>query len=390
MAPRGSLWQMKISVRPYSSPAAPKSKWVVRFPFEGKPRKRYFQTKVKAEFFASKQRNLLDRAGVDAANLSPTLLRDVIQCISRLQPTGAGLTDAVEFYVTEWEKQRTHRSITFRDALTAFLGDKEREGLRPRSLSNLRIRLANFGNGLGDKPLSEIKKEACTQWLDFGTARTRINRRAVLNTFFAWAEGEGYCENLVARIPKPKVDDHEPELLALPQCHRLMEAAQSHRGGEWVPYHALTLFCAIRPTEAERLAWDAIDIEERTVTISGREAKMRARRTIPIADNALDWLLPHLAKGTLLCPPGAAKNLRAIHKSAGIDPWPQDAPRHTCISAWMQLYGEAKAATWAGNSPDVCHKFYKGRMSTKNARALFSIRPLVSATVEFQNGRFAS
>lgn len=379
---------MKINVRPYSNPRMPKSKFRVRYTVNGKQVSKYFASERKAKAFAKEQADLAKKAGREVAAMAPADLREILDCIKMLKPTGATLREAVDAYVSEWERQRAHRAIAFGDALVLFLGVKEKEGLRPRSLQTLRIRLTNFAAGREQDPLGAFTKDDCAAWIHRGTIRNQINNRAVLSNLFRWAEGEGYCDNPVARIKKPKEDDHEPEILTIPQCRRLMEAAQTHRGGEWIPYHVLTLFCGVRPAEAARLPWGAIDLDEATVIIEGKEAKMRARRTIPLCGNAIAWLAPHATAQTPLCPPGAAKNLRAIHKAAGIDPWPQDAARHTCISAWMKLHGEIKAAEWAGNSPDVCHRHYKGRMSAAVAKEFFEIRPDADKIVSFE-GRAA-
>ena len=100
----------------------------------------------------------------------------------------------------------------------------------------------------------------------------------------------------MATISPIATDRGEPEILSLEQCRRLLAAAAGCRDGVLVPYVALGLFCGIRPTELSRLSWKEIDLDQQTVTVGAKLAKMRQRRIVAISDNALEWLLPHGAR----------------------------------------------------------------------------------------------
>jgi hypothetical protein len=50
--------------------------------------------------------------------------------------------------------------------------------------------------------------------------------------------------------------------------------------------------------------------------------------------------------------------------------------RHTGISHHLaQHQHEGKTATWAGNSPDVIQKHYKGLVKAKDAKEFWAIAP---------------
>ena len=123
---------------------------------------------------------------------------------------------------------------------------------------------------------------------------------------------------------------------------------------------------------------------------------MRGIRTIVLTSNAVQWLRPLKSKA---CPIVSKKNFRkdldAMRKLSGFlppqrmeamqkrnkdtngfKPWIQDGLRHTGISAHLSQYeNEGKTAIWAGTSPTVVHKFYKGSVTKPQAKQFWSIRP---------------
>jgi hypothetical protein len=59
-----------------------------------------------------------------------------------------------------------------------------------------------------------------------------------------------------------------------------------------------------------------------------------------------------------------------------LKPWTADVMRHTGISNHLAEHQhEGKTATWAGNSPDVIQRHYKGLVSRKDAKAFWAIAP---------------
>src|SRR5205823_2885383 len=98
--------------------------------------------------------------------------------------------------------------------------------------------------------------------------------------------------NNMAPVDKPSVDAHEPSVLSLAECRKLLVSARNYKDGVLLPYVALSLFAGLRPTEIARLTWDRVDLTEGTITLDGTMAKTRQRRIVKLSDNALDWLLP--------------------------------------------------------------------------------------------------
>jgi len=59
--------------------------------------------------------------------------------------------------------------------------------------------------------------------------------------------------------------------------------------------------------------------------------------------------------------------------------WVQDYMRHTAISMyWAEHKHEGEAATWAGNSPNVIHRHYKGLAKEADGAESWGITPEAS------------
>lgn len=63
-------------------------------------------------------------------------------------------------------------------------------------------------------------------------------------------------------------------------------------------------------------------------------------------------------------------------EEAGLKRWTADVMRHTGISYHLaQHQHEGKTAAWAGNSPDVVQRHYKGLVKPKDAKEFWKIIP---------------
>jgi hypothetical protein len=57
-------------------------------------------------------------------------------------------------------------------------------------------------------------------------------------------------------------------------------------------------------------------------------------------------------------------------------PWHPDLIRHTSLTYHYGMsQDESKTAAWAGNSPDVFHRHYKGLVTSEKAQLYWAIAP---------------
>ena len=300
---------------------------------------------------------------------------------------GRPLSLAVDFFLKSYREPVKPKLLS--EALAEFIMDKEKKSKRPDTLRNLKNRVGLLVDAHPGRHVHEILK-ADVEAVIFGkgiTARTQINNRLALSAFFNWCLRQRYCQSNPAKeVDRPETDDGEPTVLSLAEVRRLLHAARDHKEGKLLPYFTLATFAGIRPTELARISWKEIDLDQKTVTIQGAQAKMRSRRVVELSDNAVSWLLPFAVSRPAIRPSNFRNDFDAVKELAGfgtateekpnLKPWTQDGMRHTAISMHFKFHGhEGKTASWAGNSPDVIHRHYKGLVSDDEAKQFWSITP---------------
>jgi integrase len=164
----------------------------------------------------------------------------------------------------------------------------------------------------------------------------------------------------------------------------------------------VSLFGGLRPAEVARLTWDRVDLTEKTITLDGSMAKTRQRRIVKLPENAIAWLLSLAPKHPNFVLAAFQRHFGRVKLAAGFNgdderkdengkklrPWVQDYMRHTAISMYLAKHKhEGEAATWAGNSPNVIHRHYKGLVKEADAKEFWKLTP---ATVQAEVGKFSS
>ena len=325
-----------------------------------------------------------------ATRLSDEQVKDAERAFAKL---GArSVLEAVEYYLANYREPV--RQIAVADAITQFISDREKQNRRPDTLRNLRGRLGMFSRFYGEKRVAEVTNDDCRDFVfRKGTSpRNQINDRLAASNFLNWCVRRQFATtNTMATVDKPAVDTQEPSILTLADCRNLLAAAREYKNGLLLPYTVLSLFAGLRPAEIGRLTWERIDLAEGTVTLDGSMAKTRQRRIVKLPENAVAWLLPLAPKRPALTPAAFACHFGRVKRAAGFNgkeltngkhgeptlrPWVQDYMRHTAISMYLAKHKhEGEAASWAGNSPNVIHRHYKGLVKEADATEFWSITP---------------
>jgi integrase len=222
---------------------------------------------------------------------------------------------------------------------------------------------------------------------------TSRNDFLALHNFFNWAISQGYCDlNPVKGVELPQRDEDKlPQILTAEEVRLFLETAVTFRNGKLIPYLVLATLAAIRPTEVSRLTWDDIDLEAKLVML--RKGKLRQRRVVELSENAVEWLLSHAQNRTPIQSKNWRQELDILREMCGfrgpmtpkalrakerddLKAWGHDVLRHTGISNHLAFYeNEGKTAAWAGNSPVMVHKHYKGLVTRKDAEQFWNIYP---------------
>jgi integrase/recombinase XerD len=301
------------------------------------------------------------------------------------------------------------RQIAVKDAIDQFIADRTKQNRRPDTLRNLRGRLGMFGRLYGEKKVAEVTNDDCREFVfRKGTSpRNQINDRLAASNFLNWCVRRQFTTaNNMAPVDKPAVDVEEPGVLSLGDCRKLLAAARDYNDGLLLPYVVVSLFAGLRPAEIGRLTWDRVDLKDGTITLDGSMAKTRQRRIVKLPENAIAWLLPIAPKRPGFTPAAFARHFGRVKKAVGFNgkeretedgkklrPWVQDYMRHTAISMYLAKHKhEGEAATWAGNSPNVIHRHYKGLVKEADATEFWNLTPATvkSVIVAFPTTRAAA
>ena len=312
----------------------------------------------------------------------------------------------VEFF--DKNSREPVRQMTVTEAVKQFIADREKQNRRPDTLRNLRGRLGMFSRLHGAKNVAEVTHEDCREFVfrEGTSPRNQINDRLAVSNFLNWCVRRKFATvHNMKEVDKPAVDSHEPSVLSVGDCRKLLAAARDYNEGLLLPYMVVSLFAGLRPTELSRLTWERVDLTEKTITLDGSMAKTRQRRIVKLSDNCVAWLLPLAPKHPDFVPAAFQRHSGRVQFAAGFDgkegetvedeklrPWVQDYLRHTAISMYLAKHKhEGEAATWAGNSPNVIHGHYKGLVKDADATEFWNLTPaaVVSEIVTFPGEKAA-
>lgn len=284
---------------------------------------------------------------------------------------------AVRFYLENYREAVT--PILVMDAFAKFIEDKTRENARPDTIGNLKRKNAFLLAEHGKRNVHEVLPDQIKALIhrDGTSPVYRDNLRRAMSGFFNWCTDHGHCkESPLAKVKPIKSERDEPAVLPLAGVRKLLLNAAKYKDGVMLPYVAISLFAGVRPKELARLIWDDLDLNQKQITISGKAAKLRQRRIVDLSPNLIAWLRPMAVARRPFVGKNWRRDFDKVKELAGFTSWTIDIMRHTAISHHLAYHQhEGQTAQWAGNSPDVIQRHYKGLVNAKEAKLFWSIRP---------------
>jgi len=122
---------------------------------------------------------------------------------------------------------------------------------------------------------------------------TRDNYKRAVSRFFSWCierPRRWTATNPCREIRIEKGEKQPPVILTLKQCEDLLRAAEAK---EIAPYVAVCLFGGLRPFEATRLTWQAVNLQDKEIRLEGNQTKTGRARVVAICPTLLAWLKAH-------------------------------------------------------------------------------------------------
>ena len=96
-------------------------------------------------------------------------------------------------------------------------------------------------------------------------------------------------KNPVSKVDKPNPEKLEPVALKIPEVEKLMKVAEEVDAGSMIPYFALAIFGAVRPSEILRLKWEKFvwDDARPCFVVDG---KGKRRRSVEMHETCIKWI----------------------------------------------------------------------------------------------------
>lgn len=361
---------------------APRNNWKVEFTLSGARKRRFFASKELAQAFVARSKRDSETVGRRESTIPAQLRADVVEILDECRQLGVSLREVWTAYVRGQVKP-TVSAVSLGEAKAQTLDARRLQGRRGRYLESLDQYLDMFVRGREAVSISSVTPDSLREWFRLRKEKpaTMASNMGRLSSMFSLGVKRGWIErNPVESLEKPHVDQPSPQILSVPQCRKLMEAAIDGNKGI-VPYIVLGLFCGLRPEEASQLQWSDIRLDSGTIIVQATTSKRRSRRIVTLHKTAIEWLrwcgdkrsfepVFSGSKSTL------RREKRRLATILGFKTWPQDILRHTAASHLLTHYQSAeKTALELGNSSRILFKHYRELVTAKESSEFWSILP---------------
>lgn len=176
-------------------------------------------------------------------------------------------------------------TISLTAAITSYLVARKALGeINPDTTKALRRVLIDFANITGrDRSIGRVARRHVMKYLDVKersgvTASTRRHYVSTLRTFSAWCVREKLCRDFMDGIRGPRTTRSVPRAVKATDVATILDACEDQR--EKVAA-LLMVQAGLRCCEVSRLRWCDIDLDARTMFVTGKGGH---ERDLPIVD----------------------------------------------------------------------------------------------------------
>jgi len=356
-----------------------------------------FSIKAEAEKRAAEIAEDHQLEGAEGMNLTGELRVAAIRGETVLAKWGKTVADAVAFYSAHLEREDKRKdSLTIEFLADAWRKEKETGGnkkLRQDTIDAISEGAKFLKKEWGKKRIAELSEDDFQRYLDGlkVSQRRKFNLRSIFSQFFNWCIKRKHATENPLKGIEIHVESKDVEILTIGECKKIMEKAESNP--DLLPYHAICLFAGLRPTEAQKLTWENIHLQERQITVLGGTSKTGETRNVKIEDTLFHWLHEYEGEktGFIIKQKGCRTALEKFRASLGyklkkhnskewLNPdgqaWIDDIMRHTFGSYYLGKYNDrAHLAEQMGNSIKMIKNHYKKIVSTSDTEAFWNILP---------------
>jgi hypothetical protein len=285
------------------------------------------------------------------------------------------IREAVRIALEHWVD--ASNGISIEEARWRFYESLESEGLRPDTITKYKQTASRIAARLEGKQTSDLTYESVKSFMEQFKHPLNFNaRRRELQRFLNFIVDSGWLPaNPLAGIKPKKDDPKQPEVISPKQVAELLQVASGDFPEGAVPYLALSVFAAIRPTEMRRLSEQSnvknlINLDTGLITLPSHVAKGRRIRNIKIRPALRAFLEVYPEPPRLI-----DSQVRRLKRQLSFT-IPHDGLRHTGTTGIYLMHRNfGDTALETGNSERIIRDHYLGFWTDKEAEKFWSIRP---------------
>ena len=341
---------------------------------DGIRRRRYFKTEKEVLIAFREAQKEAMAVGRRWAQIPPEQRADVVTILEEIEAAGHTLR-SVWNAVRDGASATPVESKSIETAITELIKTKATANRRPAYVASLEQYLRRWAKGQEAKQVATVKLDEIDAFLNslpsLSSRATAINR---LSTLFSFTVRRGWrTDNPCERVERPHVENGAPSILTVDEAAKVLKYSRS-KMPRFLPWLALALFAGIRPEEADKLTWQAVDLDRGIVTVDALTAKVRNRRIVHLKPVAVAWLR---LRGDLPLPGVTRRRcIRKLRDLLGWPAWKKDVLRHSAASYWLASDPDAgKIAMELGNSPAVLFRHYRELVGEEQATSFWGLTP---------------
>lgn len=342
----------------------------------------------------------LTMEGIEGMAIKAELRVAAIQGERLLAEYNKTLSDAVQFYLahlkSQAEKDKTHTISFLADKWLADRTADKNKPAKKKTLIGIKEGAKMLKAAFGECRIAEVTKKDIEDYLQSleRDNQTKRNKWSLIRQFFNYCIKNGYFSSNPAKGIVITIPSKDIQILPLEKVQQIFDALQTtDKHKDLMPYFAVSIFAGLRPTEAQLLTWERINLDTREIHVLASTSKVGESRIVKIEDTLLHWLKEYKGekKGLIVPAKNFTRRFRRFRADIGykmtnsdkkvvLNPdsvkWTQDVMRHTFGSYHLGKYHDrAHLAELMGNSIEVIKKHYKVSVSEADTKAFWNILP---------------
>lgn len=265
-------------------------KYEARWYVEGRLKCRFFATEDERERFINQFAGQVERSGTDLLlGFEPARMRRW-QEASRMAPD-ADPVEVMRFWIASHRPRLVPKRLS--EAVPPYLRFLESMEREPAYRKHIEAHLADFIEGIGDRPVHEITHQMVADYIarmPFKAVTKRHYKRDIGGAFAFWIEQNWSADNPAKRVRTPQVILPEPGILTIEETEALFRTNE-RADPEICGLLALGAFAGMRASAIAKLDYHELDFVQHGIHTPAEKTKKRRRQWIEgLPANLWKWL----------------------------------------------------------------------------------------------------